>query len=143
MKSDSSTLAMILDAYKSGGLTLGEAEAMLRSALSPVSSSPADGGDTARGVPDDGKLRFAVLRGSRILRREDFRSGETYHVAYDGDVRDVDCSGSLACGQVNGSASAGSSITCGDIGGSVSCGGGIQCKSIGGNGAAGGGVRGG
>ena len=48
----------------------------------------------------------------------------------EGNVRDVDVSGSLQCGNVEGDVDCSGSMRCGSIGGDVDCSGSINCGNI-------------
>jgi hypothetical protein len=54
----------------------------------------------------------------------------------------VDCAGSVHCGNITGPVDAGGSLHCGNIGGNARAGGSIKCSRIAGDAKAGGSIRG-
>lgn len=69
-------------------------------------------------------------------------SGGTLEIrVLEGRVENLQADGSIYCGDIGGSASAGGSINCGDVDGKVSAGGSVNCGDVGGNVSAGGSVK--
>ena len=137
------TVKKILDLYKNAAINEDEAELMLKSVFqgNQVASMQVDV-DNSDVTPweEDGKLRLVAFIGRKLMKRGE--AGQKHmEFKYEGDALNVECYGSLTCGDISGNASAGGTISCKDIGRNVSCGGNISCKDIGGTVSAGGSVK--
>lgn len=148
----------VLDKYKNGDVNADEAENMLCAIMGGAQGGGSSDGakyDGALPWGEDGKLHIVAFLGRRLLRHGEAGS-DKLECKLDGNVCDVDCWGSLSCGNVGGrvnagssvscgniegAVSAGSSVNCGDIDGNVSAGSSVTCSNVGGNIAAGGGVH--
>lgn len=137
-----SNIEKILDMYKAGKIDVPEAEKLLNMIFKGNDSIKGPTNEKSYGAPweDDNKIRIVVFRGRRLLKKGEAGSLHI-NVDYPGEVLNVECHGSINCGEVHMNASAGGSIKCGDIGGNVSAGGSIHCGNISGKVAAGGGVH--
>ncbi|MGL6174999.1 MAG: hypothetical protein ACRC1P_10385 [Cellulosilyticaceae bacterium] len=148
-------LTKILDMYKASKINADEAEQMLKS-LGSIGGTT--GNTRSQETPkfSDDKLRVVVMRGNKVISQREYSKGMSINVEYQGDVADVECWGSLSCGNVKGNASAGTSIKavnignnasagtsieCNDVTNNVSAGTSVNCKEVNGNINAGGGVR--
>ncbi len=129
------TVKKILDMYKNNVINGDEAELMLKAAITSGSTQELSSqAEQSMGLPweDDDKLHFVAFLGRKLLKKGE--AGEhKLEVSYDGPAKNVECHGSLSCGDIMGNVSAGQSIECRDIGGNVSCGGNLSCKDIDGN----------
>ncbi len=99
-------------------------------------------GTTVSSLPweDDGKIRLVAFIGHKLVQ-EGERGCRDLSFTYEGDARDVICTGSLGCGDVSGNVSAGDSVRCGDVNGDVSAGDSVECSDVSGNVSAGDGVE--
>ncbi|MDF2543349.1 MAG: hypothetical protein K0S47_3067 [Herbinix sp.] len=131
-------LTKILDLYKEGKINADEAEKMLGAS----GKMPSQSSNSSVSTPweDDGKLRVVAFIGKKLLKKGE-AGAKSLEIKIEGEVKNVECYGSLQCGTISGSASAGGSIHSNDIGGNASCGGSLTCASISGNVSAGGGVH--
>lgn len=127
-------ISKILELYKGGKINEEEAEKM----LSSVSNRNIQSDDGTQDVAweDDNKIRIVVFKGKRLLTKGE-AGRYSINVEYQGDVLEVECDGSLTCGNVNNNIHAGTSVTCGDVEGNVKAGSEISCKDVAGNVSAG------
>ncbi len=129
------TIKKVLDLYKSNAIDAEEAELMLKSVIindSAKENKEHSGFAAGLPWPDDNTLRIVAFLGKKLLKKGEAKEHKL-EVTYEGEAKNVECHGSLNCGDVSGNATAGQSISCADIGGNVSCGGDLSCESIGGN----------
>jgi hypothetical protein len=133
MKMDES-LKSILEMYKDGTITIEETLGLIEAISGRVQSAK----EASPGLPweDDRKMRIVAYIGRKIIKKGDESSD--FSVVFEGnDPLNVECWGSLCCGEICGNASSGSNMECGDIGGNATAGTHINCGDIGGNATAG------
>jgi len=85
---------------------------------------------------DDDVIRGVVYRGQSLLGVADYLV-EKFVFVYDGAAANVEARCSLECGEVRGSAKAGTNIVCKDVGGSAHAGTYLRCGDVDGNATAG------
>lgn len=132
----------ILDMLREGQLSTEDAERLMDAYIEARigdAVATAFQSNTASGAfpwADDQVIRIAAFCGHRLLKAG--TSNSEFSASLTGDVHDVLCYGSLSCGVVTGSASAGADLECEDVHGSVNAGANVECGDIGGNLTAGG-----
>ncbi len=122
----------VLDMYREGTLSPEDAERLIDALW--------DGGEKGTAVPwdNDNKLRVVAYRGRRLVKRGE-AGDKLFELKLEGDLQDLECWGSVECGQVFGNASSrGSMEVRGDVAGDVSAGGPVGCGSVAGDVSAGG-----
>ena len=85
---------------------------------------------------DDEKVRIVAFKGKRLLTKCEADKYKI-EVKFHGGVHDVDCAGSVYCGDIDGSVNAGGNVSCGDVDGSVNAGGSLSCGDVDGDANAG------
>lgn len=131
-----SSVKKILDMYKEEKINAQEAETMLNA----LGVENPTGGNPDTPWKDDGKLRVVAYIGKKLIKRG---SAGDYNISVniEGDVRDVECQGSVNCNDVKGSIKASGSVTCNNVYGGITCSGGVRCNQVSGSVVASGGVH--
>lgn len=77
---------------------------------------------------DDNVLRIVAYQGHKLMKY--CPAAETLNVEYTGPALDIECAGSISCGDVAGNVEAGGSVNCGNVGGDVDAGSGVACGNV-------------
>ena len=134
----------VLEMVRDGAVSPEDGESLIEALCSPKRPEGVYVEDIRTPWPDDDKLHVAAFIGKKLITRQSygrrlFGLREFFTLKLDGDARDVDCWGSLECGEIRGGANAGLHIDCrGGVGADARAGTHITCGgSIGGDASAG------
>lgn len=78
------------------------------------------------------KNNKVYINGKLVENLQDYEDKEITLIV-DGDVKNIDCSGNVQCGNVSGDIDCSGSIHCGDVQGDIDCSGSCTCGSVGGD----------